>query len=122
MKRLLISASVLVMSSVFAPAFAASTLAVGGGANLNGTLTGVTTSSHGLGGAVGAAGALQTSTGTGVAVSTPIGGISAGIGQSNGVAGSNAAAGGILGGGGTAVSGSLGGGLGVGGGFTNNLP
>jgi hypothetical protein len=123
MKKLLIGTSVVALALAFASqANAASTLAIGGGANVNNTITGAATTSHGLGGAIAGAGAVNTSVGTGVAVSTPLGGISAGVGQSQGLAGSAAAAGGILGGGGAAISGAHGAGLGVGGGFTNSTP
>lgn len=122
MKKLLMSTAFIALLGNVLPADAASTLAIGGGANFNNTITGATTTTHGLGGAVAGAGAQQTSVGTGVAVATPIGGISAGIGQSQGVAGSTAGSGGILGGGGTAHSGATGAGVGVGGGFTNVLP
>ena len=120
MKKFLLSAAILVLAS--SPSWAGSTVAIGGGASLNSVGTTANTSSHGLGASVAGASGVQTSIGTGVAVSTPIGGISAGIGQSQGLAGSNAGSIGILGGGGSANSGVLGVGVGVGGGFTNSTP
>ena len=120
MKNLLIAT--VALFALAAPAHAGSTLAIAGsgGSNTAGSLAAVTT--HGL--AVGAAGGVGISTGqsAGVAVATPLGGLSAGIGQTNnfGAAGSGVIAG--FGGSGAAGSAGNGTGINVGGGITNVLP
>lgn len=124
MKKLLMSVSLLTLMASIVPAGAgSSTLAIGGGANIGNvtTLTGAAT----LGNAAAASGAagFNTSIGSGVAVATPLGSLSAGIGSSIGQ--STGQSGAVAGpGGGFALSGSAShnNGLGVGGGFTNVLP
>ena len=84
------------------------------------TLTGA--GALGKAGAASAANGFNTSVGSGVAVDTPAGSLSAGIGTSMGQ--SQGQSGAVAGAGGAALSGSLSnnGGLGVGGGFTNATP
>jgi len=123
MKKLLMSVSFIALVGSILPADAGSTLAIGGGANLGNvtTLTGAATLGNAA--AASAANGFNTSVGSGVAVATPAGSLSAGIGTSIGQsAGQSGAVAGP--GGGAALSGALSNnhGLGVGGGFTNVLP
>jgi len=123
MKKLLMSVAFMALVGSIVPADAGSTLAIGGGANLGNvrTITGAAT--LGNAGAASAAQGINTSVGSGVAVVTPAGSLSAGIGSSIGqsIGQSSAVAGP---GGGAALSGAFSnnGGVGVGGGFTNVLP
>lgn len=119
MKKLLMSISFIALMGSILPADAASTLAIGGGANLGNVTT--LTGAGALGNAA-AANGINTSVGSGVAVATPAGSLSAGIGTSIGQ--SVGQSGAVAGPGGAALSGasSNNGGLGVGGGFTNVLP
>jgi hypothetical protein len=123
MKKLLMSVSFVALVGSILPADAGSTLAIGGGINLGNvtTLTGAGTVGHA--GAASVANGFNTSLGSGVAVATPAGSLSAGIGTSIGQSTGQSSA--IAGpGGGAALSGALSknSGLGVGGGFTNVLP
>ncbi len=123
MKKLLMSVSFIALVGSIVPADAGSTLAIGSGANFGNvtTLTGAATLGNAA--AASAANGINTSVGSGVAVATPAGSLSAGIGTSIGqsVGQSGAVAGP---GGGAALSGALShnGGVGVGQGFTNVLP
>jgi hypothetical protein len=65
---------------------------------------------------------VSTGTSAGIAVATPAGGFSAGIGQTNNLGASRAGVVGAFGGGGTAAGAGNGTGINVGGGFTNVLP
>jgi hypothetical protein len=123
MKKLLMSVSFVALVGSIVPACAGSTFAIGGGANLGNvsTLTGAAALGNATAGSV--ANGFNTSLGSGVAVATPAGSLSAGIGTSIGQ--SAAQSGAVAGpGGGAALSGasSTNHGLGVGGGFTNVLP
>ena len=126
MKKLLMSASVIVLAMSVGPAYAQSTpstFAIGGGATFGhvGTLTGAGVLGNGA--AAAAASGVNNNIGAGTAVSTPLGGFSAGIGASIGqTAGQSAAM--ANGPGGAALSGSLVNnlGVGVGGGFSNQTP
>lgn len=123
MKELLMSVSFIALVGSIVPAHAGSTLAIGGGVNLGNvtTLTGAATLGNATAASV--ANGFNTSLGSGVAVATPAGSLSAGIGtsigQSTGQSGAMAGPGG-----GAALSGvfSNNSGLGIGGGFTNVLP
>ena len=121
MKKLLMSASVIVLAMSVGPAYAQqSTFGIGGGATFGhvGTLSGAGVLGNGAATAAGSG--INTSIGAGTAVSTPLGGFSAGIGTSLGqTAGQSAAI--ANGPGGGAIAGSLTNnlGVGVGGGFTN---
>jgi hypothetical protein len=123
MKELLMSVSFIVLAAGIVPADAASTLAIGGGVNRGNvtTLTGAATLGNAAAASV--ANGFNTSIGSGVAVATPAGSLSAGIGTSIGQ--STGQSGAVAGpGGGAALSGAFSNnsGLGVGGGFTNVLP
>jgi hypothetical protein len=126
MKKLLMSTSVIVLAMSVGPAYAQSTpstFGIGGGLTFGhvGTLTGAGVLGNGA--ATAAAAGVNNTVGAGTAVSTPLGGFSAGIGASIGqTAGQSAAPAGPLGGG--AISGSLVNnlGVGVGGGFSNQTP
>ena len=116
MKTLYLSATILALGCANV---SAQTFAVGGGASTShaGTIAGVGT--HGL--AVGAAGGVSAnaSQGAGIAVSTPLGGLSAGIGQSNSLNGARAGVIAGFGGSGVAGAGGTSGGIGLGGGITS---
>jgi hypothetical protein len=123
MKELLMSVSFVALMASMVPADAGSTLAIGGGTNFGNvtTLTGAATLGNATAASV--ANGFNTSVGSGVAVATPLGSLSAGVGTSIGQsAGQSGAVAGP--GGGVALSGanSHNGGIGVGGGFTNVLP
>jgi len=120
MRKFLLSVAIVALSA--AGAQAGSTLAIGGGAAASTAGTASAVATHGL--AFGAAGAasVNASQGTGVAVATPVGSISAGIGQSTGLSAGRSGVVGVLGGGGTAGTLSNNIGFGVGGGFTNTTP
>jgi hypothetical protein len=123
MKKLLMGVSFVALVGSILPADAGSTLAIGGGVNLGNvtTLTGAGTLGNAA--AASAANGVNTSVGSGVAVATPAGSLSAGIGTSIGQ--STGQSGAVAGpGGGAALSGAFSNnhGLGVGGGFTNVLP
>jgi hypothetical protein len=123
MKKLLMSVAFMALVGSIVPADAGSTLAIGGGFNLGNVTTITGAGTLGNAAAASAAQGINTSVGSGVAVATPAGSLSAGIGTSIGqsVGQSGAVAGP---GGGAALSGvfSNNGGVGVGGGFTNVLP
>jgi hypothetical protein len=123
MNKLLMTVSFIALVGSNLPADAGSTLAIGGGINLGNvtTLTGAGTLGNAA--AASAANGFNTSVGSGVAVATPAGSLSAGIGTSIGQSTGQSAA--VAGpGGGAALSGAFSNnsGLGVGGGFTNVLP
>jgi hypothetical protein len=122
MKKLLTSTAFIALLCNAVPADAGSTLAIGGGANLGGV--NMLTGAAALGNATAAsvANGINTSVGSGVAVATPAGSLSAGIGTSIGQ--STGQSGAIAGPNGAALSGAFSnnGGVGVGGGFTNVLP
>lgn len=123
MKKYLISVALVAFAAAsVGPANAGSTLAVGGSAGSN--TAAVLTGAAATGPAVAAAGAVGVSAGTsaGIAVATPVGSLSAGVGQTNNFGA--ARAGGIAGPGGSFIAGAAGNGHGinVGGGFTNVTP
>jgi hypothetical protein len=122
MKKLLMSVALMALACSAVPADAGSTLAIGGGANVGGV--NMLTGAQALGNATAAsiANGVNTSVGSGVAVATPAGSLSAGIGTSIGQ--STGQSGALAGPNGSALSGAISnnGGLGVGGGFTNVLP
>ena len=120
MKKFLLSAAILFAAS--SPSWAASTLAVAGSGGANAVLTGAATTSHGLGFSAAGAAGVSTGQSAGIAVATPAGGLSAGIGQTNNFAGAGGLTGGALGGGGSFIAGSGAGGLNVGGVFPNVTP
>ena len=123
MKNLLMSVAFIALVGSIVPADAGSTLAIGGGANLGNVTTLTGAAALGNAAAASAANGFNTSVGSGVAVATPLGSLSAGIGTSIGqsVGQSSAVASGP---GGLALSGAFSNnlGIGVGGGFTNVLP
>jgi hypothetical protein len=120
MKKLLITASILILSAFSAQAD--STLAIGTGFNFGH----VTTNAGALTAGTAAAGSVatghNTSLGSGFAVATPAGGLSAGVGASAGQ--SNSASGAFSIGNGAAITAgnSTNVGAGVGIGFTNVTP
>jgi hypothetical protein len=122
MKKLLISVAFIALVKGIVPADAGSTLAIGGGANLGNvtTLTGAKALGNAAAGSI--ANGFNTSVGSGVAVATPLGSLSAGIGSSIGQSTGQSAA--LAGPGGSALSGAISNnhGVGVGGGFTNVMP
>jgi hypothetical protein len=122
MKKLLMSATFLALVCSVVPADAGSTLAIGGGVNLGNVTTLTGAGALGNAAAASTANGINTSVGSGVAVATPAGSLSAGIGTSIGQ--SVGQSGAIAGPNGAALSGAFSnnGGLGVGGGFTNVLP
>lgn len=122
MKKLLMSVSFFALVGSMVPADANSTLAIGGGANLGNVTMLTAAAALGNAAAASAANGVNTSVGSGVAVATPAGSLSAGIGTSIGQ--STGQSGAVAGPGGAALSGvfSNNAGVGVGGGFTNVLP
>ena len=104
------------------PANAGSTVAIAGGATAShvGTIAGAATTGPAIAGSfqIGA----SNNVGAGFAVSTPVGGLSTGIGASQG--GSLGTSGGVAAGGGAFITGGAVNqiGVGVGGGFTNSTP
>ena len=123
MKKLLMSVAFIALVGSIVPADAGSTLAIGGGANLGNVtrLTGAGALGNG-GGCVRSPTGINTSVGSGVAVATPAGSLSAGIGTSIGQSTGQSGAWPVRNG--AALSGAFSnnGGIGVGGGFTNVLP
>jgi len=115
MKKFLLAVSFVVLGAASAQAGSA----IGGSVGGNAVLTGTTTSSHGLGFSTAGAAGVSTGQSAGIGVSTPLGGLSAGIGQTNNFAGAGGLSGGVLGGGGSFISGAGAGGLNAGFGATN---
>ena len=122
MLKLITGAAIVALLVGSVPAQAGSTIAVGGSAGGNAVLTGAATNSHGLGFSTAGAAGVSTGQSAGIGVATPLGGLAAGIGQTNNFAGAGGLTGGVLGGGGSFISGAGAGGLNVGGGFTNSTP
>ena len=116
-----IAVSFIALLGSIVPADAQSTLSIGGGFNLGCVMTG-TRASTGSAAAGSLASRTNTNIGAGFGQSTPVGGISTGVGASVGQ--SNALSGAASIGNGAAISGGFANnvGVGVGGGFTNVLP
>jgi hypothetical protein len=122
MKNLLMSVAFIALVGSIVPANAASTLSIGGGLNFNNVQTRTTANTLGTAAAGSLANGTSTSIGAGFAASSPLGGISTGLGASVGQANSVSGAASI--GNGSATTSGFANtiGVGVGGGFTNVLP
>jgi hypothetical protein len=118
-KFLLASVAIIGLSS---PAFAASSLSIGGGFNLGNTNTVVGTVTHGLAAAGSVGAASNQSIGAGFATTTPAGNLTAGVGATTGQSNSISGAGAAFGGSAATFSNANNFGVGVGGGFTNTTP
>lgn len=122
MRKLIASASVLALFAFAVPAHAASQLAIGGAGSFATTQQASQVASQGL--AIGVAAGTQVNGGTaaGVAVNTPAGSLTAGIGQNSNLGASSTFTAGALGGSAAAIAAGANAGANVGGGFTNVLP
>jgi hypothetical protein len=122
MKKLLMSVALIALVGSIVPADAASTLAIGGGANLGHVFTGTEAATHGSAAAGSLATGSNTNIGAGFAAASPAGSLSTGLGASAGQ--SNSTSGAISFGNGSAMTSGVSNnvGIGVGGGFTNVLP
>lgn len=122
MRKLFATASFVALMLLASHAEAASTLAIGASGGFNNGSAVTAAQSNGLG--VAAAGAVGVSAGTsaGIGVATPLGGLSAGISQTNNLGAARGFSAGILGGGGATLSNGNGTGINGGAGFTNVTP